>query len=111
MSSTEHAAAFIMKQTFRISLLLMVVGIIFAALKTNSASSKTQLISGWRAPDSDSFFYAATALVLMTPLIVSLCAGILFAFKKQLKMVLVSFLLFTVLGASIAVHIFNIFTA
>jgi len=111
MNTAERVTAFLMKQIMRISLLLMITGMVFAALKINSVSEKTQITpvyiaTGLRAPNSDLFFYAATVLLLITPLIVSLCAGILFTLKKQFKQALISFLVFVILSASVAVHIF-----
>ncbi|MDR0454391.1 MAG: hypothetical protein LBH05_06240 [Deferribacteraceae bacterium] len=111
MITAERVTAFLMKYILRISLLLMLIGIISSTLKTNQATGETliqrELMKiGLPMPDSALFFNAATVLLLITPIIVSFCAGLIFTVKKQFKMASVSFLLFAILGASVAINMF-----
>ncbi len=106
----ERITIFLMKQIVRVSMLMMIAGIILRALNINPAPADTPLSLDFvkislRAPNSTFFFGAATALLLLTPVIVSLCAGAAFAVKKQFKTAAISFLLFAILTGSIAVQI------
>ena len=95
MITAERFTAFLMRQIVRISLALMIIGMILAAVKTDQTDSASL------------FFRTATALLLITPEVAAFCAGILFLLKKQFTMAFASFLLFLILGASAAFNIFN----
>ena len=96
MITAERLTSFLMKHIVRIALILMVAGMVFAALELSTL------------PDSILFFNIAAVLFLFTPLIISFCTGVFFIVSKQFKMALVSFLLFAILSTSVGVYFFII---
>ena len=109
MITPERLTAFLMKQIVRIALLLMLIGMIFIMLKINIMPAEIQVSSEFVQKEShilyNSFFFnIATVLLLITPVIISLCTGILFAAKKQFMLAIISFMLFMILSISIIIH-------